>query len=75
MSVRDEGIGLTDQEINKLFQKFSRIHREGVQIKTEGTGLGLYISKKIVELHRGQIWAESKGRNKGSTFYITLPLK
>ncbi|MCD6233027.1 hypothetical protein J7J81_01425, partial [bacterium] len=41
---------------------------------TEGVGLGLYVSKKYIELHHGKIWAESEGRGKGSTFYVELPI-
>ena len=44
-----------------------------MKIDTEGSGLGLYISKEIVELHDGKIWVESEGRNKGSTFIVRLP--
>lgn len=74
--IKDTGIGLTKSEIKKLFEKFSRIERgleEQKDIVLKGTGLGLYISKGIVELYDGKIWAESAGRNKGSTFIVRLP--
>lgn len=74
ISVRDEGIGLSEKEIKMLFKKFSRIERSSIDI-IEGTGLGLYISKLIVELHKGKIGVESDGINKGSTFIVSLPLK
>ncbi|MFX1420447.1 MAG: PAS domain S-box protein, partial [Promethearchaeota archaeon] len=75
-SIKDEGIGFTKVEKGKLFQKFGKIKRtsQGFNGLFEGSGLGLYISKKIIELHGGEIWVESEGRNKGSTFYFTLPL-
>jgi signal transduction histidine kinase len=47
----------------------------GNRLYTKGAGLGLYISRKFVEMHGGKIWAESKGKNKGSTFYIELPMR
>ena len=73
---RDTGIGFTKEEKDKIFKKFGKIERDGIQneVITEGSGLGLYISKQIVELHGGEIWMESEGRNKGSTFTIKLPL-
>ncbi len=76
LSIRDTGIGLTKKEKELLFQKFGKIIRvsEGLDIETEGSGLGLYISKEIIELHRGKILVESEGRNKGSTFTIRLPI-
>ncbi len=76
VSVKDNGIGLTNEEKNQLFKQFGKIERygQGLDLGIEGTGLGLYISKKIVELHGGKIWAESEGRNKGSTFYFSLPI-
>ena len=75
ISIRDTGVGLTEEEKPKLFKKFGKIERygKGLDVDTEGSGLGLYISKKIVELHGGKVWVESEGRNKGSAFIIRLP--
>lgn len=75
ISVKDNGIGFTEEEKERIFTQFGKIERygQGYDLEIEGTGLGLYISKKIVELHGGEIWMESEGRNKGSIFYFTLP--
>jgi PAS domain S-box-containing protein len=70
-TVRDEGVGLTEGDVPKLFNPFPGIHVNG---NTEGTGLGLNISKGIVELHGGRIWAESGGPGMGSTFSFTIPV-
>ncbi|MFX1394032.1 MAG: ATP-binding protein [Promethearchaeota archaeon] len=74
--IKDTGIGFTEAEKEIAFKKFGKIERKvkGVDIITEGSGLGLYISKEIVKLHKGKIWLESEGRNKGSIFTIRLPL-
>ncbi len=76
VSVQDHGIGLSEDEQKKIFKRFGKIERygQGWDIGIEGTGMGLYTSKKIVELHGGEIWVESEGRNKGAKFYFTLPL-
>jgi len=76
ISVEDSGIGITEEEEKLLFTQFGKIERygQGFDVGIEGTGLGLYISKEIVELHEGKIWAESKGRNKGSKFSFSLPI-
>ncbi len=76
ISIEDNGIGITPEEKEKLFTQFGKIERygQGLDLGIEGTGLGLYISKKLVELHGGKIWAESEGRNKGAIFYFSLPL-
>jgi len=76
--IKDNGIGLSDEELGRLFKKFERIKRpresENINIKDSGTGLGLYISKGIIEIHDGEIWAESEGEDKGATFTFTLPI-
>ncbi len=73
ISVKDTGIGIADDEKNKIFQKLFR-SREAVKYRTNGIGLGLYISKNIVRRHGGEMWFDSiKGR--GSTFYFSLPTK
>ena len=72
MSVRDEGYGFTDEEMDKLFTPFPGIDRPVVS--EQSVGLGLSICKGIVELHGGEIWVESVGRNKGSTFMFTIPV-
>ena len=77
ISVIDTGIGLTKGEMHILFTRFGKIERygEGLEyIDIQGSGLGLYISKEIVDLHGGQIRAESAGRYKGSTFIVKLPI-
>ncbi|MFX1572234.1 MAG: PAS domain S-box protein [Promethearchaeota archaeon] len=75
--VKDNGIGLTESEIERLFKKFERIKQpiisKSVNIKDSGTGLGLYITKGIVNAHGGKIWATSEGENKGANFIFTLP--
>ncbi|MBY9008412.1 MAG: PAS domain S-box protein [Candidatus Lokiarchaeota archaeon] len=76
ISIKDTGIGLTQKEITQLFTQFGKIERygQGWDVGIEGTGLGLYISKELITLHDGKIWAESEGRNKGSTFFFSLPI-
>jgi len=74
VSVSDTGLGIDPEEAKELFAKFVR--GEGIaRINTDGSGLGLYIAKKLVESHHGKIWVESKGKGKGSTFNFTLPLE
>ena len=73
VQVEDTGIGLAKTEIVKLFNKFSR--GDGIsKINTGGSGLGLYIVKRIIEEHGGKVWVESKGSGKGSIFQFTLPI-
>jgi signal transduction histidine kinase len=73
VSVADTGIGIKKENMKKLFKQFSRIYTEDKPV-TEGTGLGLYLSKKIVDLLGGQIKAKSEF-GKGSMFTFTFPLK
>jgi len=72
--VKDSGIGLKKKEMDKLFKKFGKIERVGpkMDVDIEGSGLGLYLSKEIIDLHGGNIWVESEGRNKGATFCLKL---
>lgn len=74
IQIRDTGVGLTDKEKERLFEKFGKIERygKGLDVDIEGSGLGLFISKHIVNLHNGEILVESEGRNKGATFTIRL---
>ena len=76
ISIKDNGIGFTNDEKTKIFQQFGKIERygQGLDLGIDGTGLGLYISKRIVESHGGKIWMESEGKDKGSTFHFSLPL-
>ncbi len=67
----DNGIGFEQQFADQIFQIFERLHSVN---DFEGTGIGLALSKKIVENHHGQIFALSE-ENKGATFHIILPLK
>lgn len=70
--VQDTGLGLTFTEKFRIFSKFYRSEKARLMY-TDGMGLGLYLSKIIVKRHKGNIYARSHGRNKGSTFYVELP--
>lgn len=70
-AVHDDGVGIPSSILPTLFEKFHRNHRNRSQIS--GTGLGLYISKAIIEAHNGSIWVNST-EGKGSTFSFTVPV-
>jgi signal transduction histidine kinase len=71
IQIQDSGVGIPPEDIPHLFQKFYRVDNSSTRT-VGGTGLGLFICKKIVELYNGRIWLESEF-NKGSTFFINLP--
>lgn len=73
ISVADNGKGINKQDMTKLFQKFSMVGTNYlVKQNAQGTGLGLYLSKSLIELMGGKIWVESEGEGKGSKFSFTL---
>ncbi len=72
ISIKDTGLGVSHEDLSVLFSKFKQL--KTFDSSRKGTGLGLVVSKGIVEAHGGQIWAESAGENLGSTFYFSLPL-
>jgi len=74
ITIKDTGDGMTKEEINKMFESFTR-GEAGEKHDTSGLGLGLYIAKKFSELHGGRVWAESEGKGKGSTFFVEIPVK
>ena len=73
VGVKDSGIGIPREDLAQLFSKFKQL--TATDRSRKGTGLGLVVSKGIVEAHGGEIWAESAGENLGSTFYFSLPIK
>ncbi|MBI2637599.1 MAG: hypothetical protein HYW88_01740 [Candidatus Sungbacteria bacterium] len=73
MIVEDSGRGIDKDDLVHLFTKFTRSERTR-KLYTEGTGLGLYVAKKIVDDHNGRIYARSEGVGKGSSFYVELPI-
>ncbi len=71
VSIQDEGVGIPQSEWSRIFERFYRIE-DALSRKTQGTGLGLYLSRAVIEAHGGQIGVHS-APGKGSTFYFTLP--
>ncbi len=72
VGIRDTGIGIQPQDLNKVFEPFRQVGR-AVERRAAGTGLGLAISRRFVEMHGGHIWVESEP-GQGSTFSFTLPI-
>jgi len=72
VAVADTGIGIAPQDIEKVFDEFGQVD-SSIRRKHEGSGLGVPLSKRLVELHNGRMWLESQP-GKGSTFYFTLPV-
>jgi len=72
VSVADNGRGIPLNRQDAIFQKFTQA--DVLKDQQKGTGLGMYISKKFIELHKGQIWFHSDGEGKGTTFFFSLPI-
>jgi signal transduction histidine kinase len=72
LAVHDTGIGIPKHQQHRIFQKFSRLDN-ALSRKTEGTGLGLYLTKAIIEAHNGRIWFTQNEEGPGTTFTFSLP--
>lgn len=72
VSVKDNGIGIKAENLEKIFDEFYQVGSQ-LNNKTAGTGLGLTISRSLIEMHHGKLWAESNGEGKGTVFKFTLP--
>ena len=72
ISVADEGRGLMQDHLERIFDRFYRVQEPGERIA--GSGMGLAVAKAVVQAHGGSIWALSPGPGKGATFHIALPL-
>jgi histidine kinase len=74
VAIKDNGIGIPEENIDHIFDRFYRVDKSRSRIGGGGSGIGLTIAKAIVEAHRGRIWVESAGNDRGSTFKFTLPI-
>ncbi len=72
ISISDNGVGIVPDDLERIFGAFERAN-PAINTKYRGTGLGLYLSRQIVELHGGHLWAESNGEGVGSTFVFIIP--
>jgi signal transduction histidine kinase len=73
IQIQDTGVGIPPKQLEAIFDRFRQIEEHLIR-SYGGLGLGLSIARGLVELHDGKIWAESEGKNKGTTIHITLPL-
>lgn len=71
ISIKDTGVGLSREDCTLIFDEFYKV--DDARHKLDSTGLGLTICKKIIEKHRGKIWADSHGKDKGTTIHFTVP--
>jgi signal transduction histidine kinase len=75
ISVKDTGIGIPVDHLEEVFQEFTQVDTSTTR-KVGGTGLGLPISRRLINMHGGRLWVESTGVNgEGSTFYVFLPIE
>ena len=74
ISVSDEGIGLKPEDCQRIFNTFEQVDASDTR-KFAGTGVGLALSREMVEMHKGHIWAESDGEGKGTTVKVVLPIE
>jgi hypothetical protein len=75
ITVKDTGIGIPPDKLEAVFQEFTQVDTSTTR-KVGGTGLGLPISRRLVEMHGGRLWAESTGvEGEGSAFHVELPLE
>ena len=70
--VSDQGIGISETDIKRLFEPFQRVEQSVIGSSIQGIGLGLVVCRRLVEAHGGKIWVQSEP-GKGSTFYFTIP--
>ncbi len=75
IAIKDTGIGIAKGEAGKLFKEAFERGKTAKKVHDYGRGIGLYITGHIIKAHKGRIWAESEGSDKGSTFFIELPVK
>ena len=73
ITVRDTGVGLEKRELTRIFDRFAQVDSSATR-KHEGTGIGLALTRELVALHDGQIWAESRGVGFGTTIHVRLPI-
>jgi len=73
ISVSDTGIGIDSKDLDRIFNPFEQVESSASR-KFQGTGLGLSLTKQLIELHGGRIWVESKGEGQGATFQFAIPI-
>ena len=74
IKVSDDGIGISTEELSKLFNQYFQRGLEAQKLYATGRGIGLAVSKNTIQAHGGRIWAESEGRDKGARFVVELPI-
>ena len=74
ISIKDSGMGIAQENIHRIFENFEQVENPSTK-KYQGTGIGLTLTRKLVALHGGKIWAESEGQGHGSTFTFTIPVR